>query len=175
MVNKEALEGYRKPTVRETQRIFDFMKKELGTELKLYRFFRGLSLIGIVVFLLGLIMRVTQNETGEVIVIVALIFVNLLLFIGMFKSVKQVNGLLEMVNRSEMLVLDCTAYKIEAATGTVNKGVAYIQNLQGVQCSDKFILHILTARQCQADSSTGLLLVKIGNNNSARYELLKGE
>lgn len=163
-VDKTALLGFRPPMERERARSIGYLKKIISRKIKYLSVWNAACSVLAGIFLLDLVLEYSSRPLKENL----LSFVFLLVFAAVLRLVrrhrKENQRLLTRIVRGEYLVMECRAHEVAFSAKLIGEAAVKIHNSHGQSCTEEFVLDSTTARECQANPGTKLLLAKCGDD-----------
>lgn len=168
-VKRENLAGFRPPVQAEKEGALRYIRGQFAGVLKVMSL--GTAFFGVMAgsCLLTLLTGLSDRSAGENLVTAVLLAVSAAAVWWIRVCEKQKRRILKKVAAGDFQVSECTVYQVSFNVDLVSEADVKIADSLGQQCDFKFVLDAETARACERNKDTKVLLLKCGEDF---YELL---
>ena len=173
-IDRNLLEGYRRPTGREVSGIQRYLLPDLKKTRRLMRIGSILCSIAAVGMAAALFVRNSGSASKEAFVNVVLAAVFAAVVIVLEKRLTVNRTLTANIREGRFEVLDCLAYAGDASGDIVGGGEVKVHNMQGQYCRDRFTVDRESVKEYMDGADIPFLLMKSvcgRQNKEVFYEL----
>lgn len=168
-IDKEKLEGYRRPTVKEREGITKYLKTNFSAELRVMAFWSAVCSVLAGGFFLNLVLDIHPGDRKEDVICLVFFCITAFIVFQIRLSRKKKKSLLRSITEGDYKVLECRAYEVKFDISLTGQAEVQIFNKKGQYCRTNFLIDETTAKRCKAGEEIKLLLLKCGEDF---YELL---
>lgn len=168
-VRREALAGFRPPVRAEKEGALRYLRKSFARTLRAMSL--GTAFFGVMAgsCLVTLTIGLADRSAGENMVTAVILAVSAAAVWWIRVCRKQKQRILRKVAAGDFQVAECTVYQVSFNVDLVSEADVKIADSLGQRCDFKFVLDAETARTCERDRDTKVLLLKCEEDF---YELL---